>query len=142
MTTRQSIAVVEVIPQYRYSEGLGRRRLLTPDEVLRLPNDQVLIIIRGQKILRAKKFDYTSHPYAKEMSKTSIQDFIPCRGTESPKAQALPTEEKPPAAVSSDDKVSATLPPDPLVPEPPAPKPKPARRRPTLYESAKPPDDF
>ncbi len=65
-----------------------RRRLLTPDEVLRLPNDQVLIIIRGQKILRAWKFDYTGHPYAKEMSKTSIQDYLPSR-TEEPSPQAL-----------------------------------------------------
>ena len=39
MTTRQSIAIAQVIPQYRYTQGLGRRRLLTPDEVLRLPND-------------------------------------------------------------------------------------------------------
>ena len=39
MTVRQTIAVAQVIPQYRHTEGQGRRRLLTPDEVLRLPND-------------------------------------------------------------------------------------------------------
>ena len=38
MTVRQTIAVAQVIPQYRHTEGQGRRRLLTPDEVLRLPN--------------------------------------------------------------------------------------------------------
>ena len=65
MTTRQSLALAQVIPQYRYTEGIGRRRVLTPDEVLRLPNDELLIIIRGQKVLRAKKFDFTEHPYAK-----------------------------------------------------------------------------
>ncbi len=75
MTTRQSIAMAQVIPQYRYTEGLGRRRLLTPDEVLRLPNDELLIIIRGQKVLRARKFDYTGHPYAKECVKASIMDY-------------------------------------------------------------------
>ena len=75
MTTRQSIAMAQVIPQYRYTEGLGRRRLLTPDEVLRLPNDELLIIIRGQKVLRARKFDYTGHPYAKECVKASILDY-------------------------------------------------------------------
>lgn len=75
MTVRKSIAVAQIIPQYRYTEGLGRRRLLTPDEVLRLPNDELLIIIRGQKVLRAKKFDYTGHPYAKDCVKASILDY-------------------------------------------------------------------
>ena len=75
ITTRQSIAVAQVIPQYRYTEGLGRRRLLTPDEVLRMPNDELLIIIRSQKVLRAKKFDYTGHPYAKDCVRVSIRDY-------------------------------------------------------------------
>ena len=73
MTTRQSLALAQVIPQYRYTEGIGRRRVLTPDEVLRLPNDELLIILRGQKVLRAKKFDFTEHPYAKDCERTSIQ---------------------------------------------------------------------
>lgn len=42
-------------------------RVLTPDEVLRLPNDELLIIIRGQKVLRAKKFDFTEHPVCQRM---------------------------------------------------------------------------
>ena len=128
MTTRQSIAVAQVIPQYRYTEGLGRRRLLTSDEVLRLPNDQLLIIIRGQKILRAKKFDYTGHPCAREMIRTSIQDYRPSRMD--PAAACVPR-------------------PSPMAPQPapglqaqaPAPD-RPAKRKATLYESAKPPVDF
>lgn len=75
MTVRQTIAVAQMIPQYRHTEGQGRRRLLTPDEVLRLPNEELLIIIRGQKVLKANKFDYTSHPYAKKMQRTSIFDY-------------------------------------------------------------------
>ncbi len=42
MTVRQTLAVAQMIPHYRYTEGIGRRRLLTPDEVLRLPNDELL----------------------------------------------------------------------------------------------------
>jgi len=34
MTVRQTIAVAQVIPQYRHTEGQGKRRLLTSDEVL------------------------------------------------------------------------------------------------------------
>ena len=77
MTTRQSLALAQVIPQYRYTEGIGRRRVLTPDEVLRLPNDELLIILRGQKVLRAKKFDFTEHPYTdvllKELSTGNLK---------------------------------------------------------------------
>ena len=47
MTTRQTIAIAQVIPQYRQTQGQGRRKLLTPDEVLRLPNTELLCIIRG-----------------------------------------------------------------------------------------------
>jgi type IV secretion system protein VirD4 len=77
MTTKQTLAVAQFIPQYRESEGLGRRRLLTPDEILRFPNDELLIILRGENVLRAKKFDYTRHPYAKELVRTTIFDYAP-----------------------------------------------------------------
>ena len=141
MTTRQSTAIAQIIPQYRYTQGLGRRRLLTPDEVLRLPNDQLLIIIRGQKILRAKKFDYTGHPYAKECVKTSIRDY--------PQLQCTPAVDPEPAP-EAPETVPTPAPEEPVPPaEPeaapavaPAETPKRARRRPTLYESAKPPSDF
>lgn len=44
-------------PEYRESHSVGKRKLLTIDEVLRLPVDQELIILRGQKVLLAEKFD-------------------------------------------------------------------------------------
>ena len=52
-TIRQSIAVAQVIPLYRYTEGLGRRRILTPDEVLRLRSDLLDLVesTKGRKIL-------------------------------------------------------------------------------------------
>ena len=58
MTVRQTIAVAQVIPQYRHTEGQGRRKVLTPDEVLRLPNTQMLCIIRGCNVLKLDKLDY------------------------------------------------------------------------------------
>ena len=51
-TTRQTMAVTQFIPQYRQTEGQGWRKLLTPDEVLRLPNEELLCIIRGCNVLR------------------------------------------------------------------------------------------
>ena len=74
MTVRQTIAVAQVIPQYRHTEGQGRRKVLTPDEVLRLPNTQMLCIIRGCNVLKLDKLDYTKHPMAKQISKISVMD--------------------------------------------------------------------
>ena len=39
-------------PEYRETSGVGKRPVLTPDEVLRLPIKQALVIIRGQKVLK------------------------------------------------------------------------------------------
>ena len=41
---------------------MGKRPVLTPDEVLRLPIDEALIIIRGKKTLKVDKMDYSKHP--------------------------------------------------------------------------------
>lgn len=79
MTVRQTIAVAQVIPQYRHTEGQGRRRLLTPDEVLRLPNDELLVVIRGCNMLKLKKLDYTKHPMSKKIEKRSVYDYTPLR---------------------------------------------------------------
>ena len=161
MTTRQSLALAQVIPQYRYTEGIGRRRVLTPDEVLRLPNDELLIILRGQKVLRAKKFDFTEHPYAKECERTSIQryqtDPAPAQPPEPP-AQSMPAEpdmDKPPGpAPAAAAKPPVKAKPPQAKPKAPVPKSpssggqpselpaKPAKRPKTLYESSRPPADF
>ena len=161
MTTRQSIALAQIIPQYRYTEGIGRRRVLTPDEVLRLPNDELLIILRGQKVLRAKKFDFTEHPYAKECERTSIQHYHSDHDlTRQPEA-SVQTEsaasgeaEAPEPTPAATENLSAKPAVPPTPPQEPAPKApptgdahsdlptKPARRPKTLYERSRPPADF
>ncbi|MCL2299371.1 MAG: type IV secretory system conjugative DNA transfer family protein [Firmicutes bacterium] len=101
-TMRQTIAVAQVIPQYRRTDGLGKRRLMTTDEVLRLPNDELLIIIRGQKMLKALKFDYTGHPMSKHMVRTPISEYQPEQCVPTPASQ-IETEDPgkdPPAARS------------------------------------------
>lgn len=115
MTVRQTIAVAQVIPQYRHTEGQGKRRLLTPDEVLRLPNEELLCVIRGCNLLKLTKLDFTKHPLSKQIVKSSVLDYRP--------AHFVPAE---PYA-------------------PPAPEPEPAKkqaRRKNLYSSAIPPSEF
>lgn len=57
--------VSDYTPEYRETHSIGKRKLMTPDEVLRLPLDQALIILRGQKVLKVGKYDYTLHPESK-----------------------------------------------------------------------------
>lgn len=64
---------------YRETQGHGRRKLLTPDEVLRLPNREMLVVIRGQNVLKLNKFDYTGHPMSRQMIPVSILDYAPGR---------------------------------------------------------------
>lgn len=77
MTVKKTVALAQVIPQYRETQGQGRRKLLTPDEVLRLPHEELLVIIRGQNILKINKFDYTRHPMSREMVPVSIMNYNP-----------------------------------------------------------------
>ena len=73
MRELNTMHITNYTPRFRKTNSLGRRQLLTPDEVLRLPPDQVLIFIRGQKVMRAKRYDYSLHPdYKKLKSRKAI----------------------------------------------------------------------
>lgn len=133
MTTRQTIALAQVIPQYRQTQGQGRRKLLTPDEVLRLPNTELLCIIRGCNILKLNKLDYTKHPMAQEMTGTSIMDYqpqvspaaFPQTGLEGREVKEVPqpeTREAPRMEGKEEKKVT--------------------HKKKSLYRSAQPPADF
>ncbi|MDD4509472.1 MAG: type IV secretory system conjugative DNA transfer family protein [Oscillospiraceae bacterium] len=64
-------------PEYRETSGVGKRKLLTMDEVLRLPINKALVIIRGKKVLQVEKYDYTNHPEAKKMRPCKAAAYIP-----------------------------------------------------------------
>lgn len=119
MTVRQTIAIAQVIPQYRHTEGQGKRRLLTPDEVLRLPGNELLCIIRGYNMLKLEKLDYVKHPMAKRIQKKSIMDYNP-----EPENYMYPQTE--PEKEPQREEV----------------KKEPARKPKNLYSLAKPPEGF
>lgn len=116
MTVRQTLALAQVIPQYRSMEGHGRRRLLTPDEVLRLTNEEMLCIIRGHNILKLDKLDFTKHPMARHIVQRSILDYKPATVYEdnAPQTDITPEEK---------------------------PEKKPSRKK-NLYSTAQPPSEF
>ena len=106
-TTRElnTMHITDYTPRFRKTNSLGRRPLLTPDEVLRLPPDQVLIFIRGQKVMRAKRFDYSLHPDYKKLKsrkailhepdwKSSQASSVSASGVSSPSVTAAIPAEK------------------------------------------------
>jgi len=64
-------------PEFRETSGVGNRPVLTPDEVLRLPLEQALVIIRGRKILRVEKMDYSRHPEYPKLRSCKASAHIP-----------------------------------------------------------------
>lgn len=69
--------VSDYTPDYRRTSSIGKRKLLTPDEILRMPLDEELIILRGQKVLSAKKFDYTLHLDSKKLVPVKASEHTP-----------------------------------------------------------------
>ena len=69
--------VSDYTPEYRRTESIGKRPDLTPDEVLRLSLDEELIILRGQKALKAQKYDFTLHPESKKLIKRKASSHAP-----------------------------------------------------------------
>lgn len=47
------------------------------EHTCRLPNTELLCIIRGCNILKLNKLDYTKHPMAEKMTSVSIMDYQP-----------------------------------------------------------------
>lgn len=72
-----TIRATNYVPEYTESSSVGKRMLLLPDEILRYPLDLGLLIIRGQKVLRFRKMDYTEHADAKFLKPEKVEAHIP-----------------------------------------------------------------
>lgn len=87
--------ISDYTPEYRETSGVGKRKLLTMDEVLRLPINQALIIIRGRKVLQVDKYDYTCHPESDKLVMCKASEHIP-EWIKRPKTTEKETQEQPP----------------------------------------------
>ena len=96
-------------PEFRETSGVGKRPVLTPDEVLRLPLEEALLIIRGKKILKVNKMDYSLHPEYHKLRSCKASAHVPQWRLQEQKARAAPKEEKKTAASKpkKDNSVSA-----------------------------------
>lgn len=54
-----------------------KRNLLNPDEIIRIPSTELMVIIRGNKPLLLQKMIYTEHPLAKKLRDNSVLTYIP-----------------------------------------------------------------
>lgn len=69
--------ISDYTPEYREARSIGKRKLLTPDEILRLPVNEALVIMRGQKVLKVTKYDYTNHPHSELIIKKKAATHVP-----------------------------------------------------------------
>lgn len=72
-----TVRMSNYVSDYSETSSVGKRKLLLPDEVLRFPLNQALVIIRGQKILRVRKMDYTKHSEAEKLIPEKTDCHIP-----------------------------------------------------------------
>lgn len=78
-------------PEYRETSGVGRRKLYTMDEVLRLDLDRALVILRGKNVLEVNKFDYSKHPEAKKLRPSKASSHVPAWQKKKERAKATAT---------------------------------------------------
>ena len=70
MRELNAMRITNYTPTYRETNSLGKRQLMTPDEILRIKPDEELVFIRGQKVFRAHRFDYSHHVEYKKLKNT------------------------------------------------------------------------
>lgn len=91
-------------PEYRETSGVGKRKLMTMDEVLRMDVDRALVIIRGKNVLEVDKYDYSKHPEAKRLRAGKASAHVPAwqkarkQKQEGPKKEVKPAPAQPAAA--------------------------------------------
>ncbi len=96
--------------EFRETSGVGKRPVLTPDEVLRLPLEEALIIIRGQKILKVDKMDYSRHPEYHKLRSCKASAHVPQWRLDEQESKGTPAAEKkePDIRQRDGEKVSAS----------------------------------
>lgn len=59
------------------SKSSVKRNLLNPDEIMRMSNDEQIVMIRGQKPFKCKKLRYWDYRLKNNIKETSIEDYNP-----------------------------------------------------------------
>lgn len=59
---------------YMQNIGLGRRKVYLTDEVMKLDEEEALVVIQGRDVTKVIKYDLSEHPFAAEME----DGYLPC----------------------------------------------------------------
>ena len=102
-------------PEYRETSGVGKRKLMTMDEVLRMDVDRALVILRGRNVLEVDKYDYSKHPESKKLHPSKAASHIPAWQT-APKVEQKEVKPAPPKARSTRSKPKKSAPPKTVTP--------------------------
>ncbi len=137
-------------PEFRETSGVGKRPVLTPDEVLRLPIDEALIIVRGKKPIKVDKYDYSMHPEYRKLKSCKASAYVPAwrtteesNATEEPAPPPKPKKpatkkpkapQSPPQEVCTDTVQLEESVPETVKPKPPSPKPRKPKQFPQVPE--------
>ena len=74
INTRKKAGMAGAFDFGHISLGTSSRNLLNTDEILRLPHENAILILRGQKPLMLNKLDYTKHPLSKHLKPAPIEE--------------------------------------------------------------------
>ena len=58
-------------------ENITQRKVLNADQVVRMKNDEILVVVSGHNIAKLKKNYYFDHPMCKEMRKANVTRHVP-----------------------------------------------------------------
>lgn len=75
--TLNSIRMTDYTPQYAESKGEGQRPVMFEDEVRRLDDTELLLIMRGKKPVRLKKFGYFNHTESLKLRQIKSSEIVP-----------------------------------------------------------------
>ncbi|MBR2404021.1 MAG: type IV secretory system conjugative DNA transfer family protein [Lachnospiraceae bacterium] len=67
---------IKIHPELMINQGLGRRRVYTPDELLTMDDNKEFVVIQGRYATMLDKFDYTQHPYAKYVIEEDSPEYM------------------------------------------------------------------
>ena len=74
---RKEAAFDGILDYGQQSSSTVKRNLLNPDEIIRMNNDEQIIMIRGQKPFKCKKLRYWEYRLGKDIKETTVEAYNP-----------------------------------------------------------------
>lgn len=74
---RKNAAFDGMLDYGQESSSVIKRNLLNPDEIIRMKNDEQIIILRGHNPFKCKKLKYWDYRLGKDLEKVSIKEYNP-----------------------------------------------------------------